>query len=433
MSKLKTQRNKKSASEEPFSKAPLVSNIIAAAKNLKSVVRETPLDKNNYLSEKYQAEIYLKREDLQHIRSFKIRGAYHKISSLSKSEKSLGVVCASAGNHSQGVALSCALLKIHGVIFMPQTTPSQKVNRTKKFGKNFVDIRLTGKTFDDAYHEAQRYAQEHQATLVPPFDDMKVIEGQATVGLEILAAAQTPIDYLLIPVGGGGLAAGISSYFKARSPNTTLIGVEPAGAASMQTSIKQGENKALTTIDSFIDGAAVKKVGERNFHICRKNLNRMLIVPEGKACSTLLTLYNEEAIIAEPAGALSIAALDDIKDEIRGKTVVCILSGGNNDISRTQEIEQRALLHEGLKQFFIINLAQHAGALRKFMLDVIGPNDDIVHFEYQKKHNRAKGPAIIGIELKNQHDLSALLQRMSDTGIAFEHLNEQQMLLQRLI
>jgi threonine dehydratase len=407
---------------------PQVQDIVAAAAKLDGVIDRTPLMKSQVLSERFHANIYLKREDLQVVRSFKIRGAYNKIISLSEQERALGVVCASAGNHSQGVAYACAKLNTQGMIFMPTTTPLQKVKQTRYYGKGLINIELVGNSFDDAFHAAQRFQRENGATLVHSFDDPKVIEGQGTVGLEILQDCPETIDLLVMPLGGGGLASGVSAYFRAMSPHTTLMGVEPEGAAAMKASFDAQENITLDKINTFVDGAAVRRVGETTFKVCRYTLDHLSCVHEGKICSTILTLYNEQAIIAEPAGALSIAALDDIKDSIVGKNVVCILSGGNNDITRTEEIKERALLHEGRKHYFVVNFPQRAGALREFLVSVLGPNDDIVHFEYSKKNNREKGPAIVGLELTNKDDLNKLHVKMNEGGFQYEYLNENQVL-----
>jgi threonine dehydratase len=326
---------------------PDVADIETAAKNLECVAIRTPLVRNARLSDLYHAQVFIKREDLQVVRSFKIRGAYNKMVGLSDSERMRGVVCASAGNHSQGVAFACAKLAIDGTIFMPATTPPQKIFQTQKYGRGYVNIVLSGNNFDEALCAAVVHEKKHQSILVHPFDDPKVIEGQATVAKEIFEDSKTPVDYLLFPLGGGGLAAGVSSYFKQLSKETQLIGVEPAGAAAMKQSLAAGINITLTDIDTFSDGAAVKRVGDRGFHICQQTLDRIIAVPEGKICSEILKLYNDDAIIAEPAGALSIAALDELKDEIRGKHVVCVLSGGNNDIGRIEEIKTRSWLFEG--------------------------------------------------------------------------------------
>ena len=385
---------------------------------------------NPQLSDELGCSVFLKREDLQVVRSYKLRGAYNKISSLSDEEKKKGVVCASAGNHAQGVAYSCQKLHIPGIIFMPVTTPAQKISQVKLFGKENIEIVLTGDSFDKANKAALEFCQKKGACFVHPFDDEKVMEGQATVAKEILDDAGFDIDYVLVPIGGGGLAAGLSSYFKSISPGTSIIGVEPEGAASMTTSLHNGYNTELDQIDKFVDGAAVKKVGDKTFEICKTTLDEMVLVPEGKVCSTILNLYNQQAIVVEPAGALTISALYFLKEKLKGKKVVCIISGSNNDIMRTEEIRERSLLYEGLKHYFIIRFPQRAGALKEFVSTVLGPEDDIVHFEYMKKNNRENGPALIGLELKNPADLVLLKQRLSTLGFQYEYLNKNDNLLQ---
>ncbi|KAB7731849.1 threonine ammonia-lyase [Rudanella paleaurantiibacter] len=411
---------------------PDLDNIYLAADRLRGVATHTLLQENLNLSDRYGANIFLKREDLQVVRSYKIRGAYNKMAALPKESLAKGVVCASAGNHAQGVAYACRKMGVKGIIFMPTTTPNQKVKQVKLFGKEFVDVELIGDTYDDAYAAANQYVQTHDSTFVHPFDDVLVMEGQGTVGLEIFKDANFKIDYVLMAIGGGGLAAGVSTVFRQLSPKTKLIGVEPLGSPSMKVSLEQGHVVALDHIDKFVDGAAVKRVGDITFQICRQNLDRVVLVPEGKVCTTILQLYNEEAIVAEPAGALSIAALDLVKDEIRGKNVVCLVGGGNNDITRTEEIKERSLLYEGLKHYFIIRFPQRAGAFRDF-LNVLGPTDDISRFEYAKKTNREMGPAVVGIELKHRDDFEPLLQRMQAQNIVFEYLNDQPDLFQFLI
>ena len=382
---------------------PNVDSIFQAAERLRKVAIHTPLQPNINLSERFEANILLKREDLQTVRSYKIRGAYNKMAQLSPAAIEKGVVCASAGNHAQGVAYACRVMNIKGTIFMPTTTPNQKIKQVKMFGKEQVDVQLVGDTFDDAFAASIKFCEEKGATFVHPFDDLQVIEGQGTVGLEIFKDADVRIDYLLLAIGGGGLASGVSTVFRQLSPHTRIIGVEPEGAPAMETAFEQNEIITLEKVDKFVDGAAVRRVGDLTFEICRQNLERVLLVPEGKVCSTILQLYNEEAIVAEPAGALTIAALDFIRDEIKGKNVVCLVSGGNNDITRTEEIKERSLLYEGLKHYFIIRFPQRAGALREF-LNVLGPDDDITHFEYVKKTSREQGPALVGIELKNKDE-----------------------------
>ncbi len=407
------------------SKLVSVTDIDQAALTLKNIATHTPLIKNLQLSEEYEADIWLKREDLQVVRSYKIRGAYNKIVNTPADELENGVVCASAGNHAQGVALACFKKRISGTIFMPVTTPEQKVKQVKMFGKEFVTVVLEGDTFDDSFAKAKTFCDEKQAAFIPPFNDPKIIAGQGTVGKEILDDANFDIDYLLLPVGGGGLSAGVGSYFSEKSPNTKLIGIEPEGAPAMKESIEKGEIVMLDHIDKFVDGAAVKKVGSITFEICREVLERVITVPEGKICGTILKMYNEQAIVVEPAGAMSITALDTVREEIKGKTVVCIVSGSNNDITRTAEIKERHMMYEGLKHYFIVDFPQRAGALMEFLSEVLGPTDDISYFEYSKKTNREQGPALIGLEIKHRNDLQPLIERMEAKNLSFEYVNDQ--------
>ncbi|MGB2224477.1 MAG: threonine ammonia-lyase IlvA [Polaribacter sp.] len=412
---------------------PTIDAVRATAAKLKDVATKTPLMVNARASKNFDANILFKREDLQVVRSYKIRGAYNKISSLTEEEKQHGIVCASAGNHAQGVALSCNRLKIHGTIFMPAPTPLQKVEQVKMFGENYVEIVLEGDTFDDAYHAAIEETISQNKTFIHPFNDPKVIEGQATVGLEIVEQSKEKIDYLFVPVGGGGLSSGLSSVFKELSPETKIIGVEPKGAPSMQEAIQSNKVVTLPKIENFVDGAAVKRVGELNFAICQDNLHDMITVDEGKICQTILDLYNKDAIVVEPAGALSIAALDSYKEEIKGKNVVCIVSGSNNDITRTAEIKERALLHANLKHYFIIRFPQRAGALKEFVAEILGPGDDITHFEYTKKTNRENGAAVVGLELKSSDDLEPLIARMKEKKFFGDYLNNKPDLFQFLV
>ncbi len=404
---------------------PTYNNIVQAAERLRGIATHTPLQRNLNLSDRYEANIYLKREDLQIVRSYKLRGAYNKMASLGAVALSNGVVCASAGNHAQGLAYACRSLQVKGTIFMPTTTPNQKVKQVALFGKEFVDIRLIGDTYDDAAAAAKTFCDEQSATFVHPFDDVQVMEGQGTVGLEILEdSTDFSIDYLLFAIGGGGLASGVSTVFKNQSPHTQLIGIEPSGAPTMKAAIDNGAIFTLASIDKFVDGAAVRRAGEITFEVCRQNLDQYLLVPEGKVCGTILQLYNEEAIVVEPAGALTVAALDQIKDQIKGKNVVLLIGGGNNDIGRTEEIRERSMLYEGLKHYFVISFPQRSGALRDF-LNLLGPNDDITRFEYTKKTNREQGPALIGIELKYNADFEPLIARMDEAKIVYQYLNDQ--------
>ena len=412
---------------------PTVKAIKSAAEKLQGIASISPLEEHQRFSDKYHCKMLFKREDLQQVRSYKIRGAYNKISSLTNEETKNGIVCASAGNHAQGVALSCQLLKIKGKIFMPAPTPNQKVEQVKMFGKEFVEVVLIGDTFDDSYHKAIEECEQYNKPLVHPFNDTKVIEGQGTVGLEIIQQSDIPIDYIFIPVGGGGLASGLSSVVKALSPETKIIGVEPAGAPSMSKSIKKGELVQLNKIEKFVDGASVKKVGDLTFEICQKNLDVMTTVHEGKICQTILEMYNKDAIVAEPAGVMSIAALDEFKNEIKGKTVVCLVSGSNNDITRTAEIKERALLYANLKHYFIIKFPQRPGALREFVVDMLGPHDDITHFEYTKKVNRENDVAVVGIQLKTQEDLQPLITKLKAHNFFGDYLNDKPELFQFLV
>lgn len=403
-----------------------------AAERLRSIVNRTALQLNLNLSRKYQCNVYLKREDLQVVRSYKLRGAYNMMSLLPPEQLKKGVVCASAGNHAQGFAYSCRKLKVKGVVFMPVITPKQKVNQTIMFGEENIEIQLVGDTFDDCAVAAKKFTEENQMTFIPPFDDYRIIEGQGTVGVEILEDL-SDIDYLFVPVGGGGLSAGVGSYFKMYSPKTKIIGLEPEGAPSMFEALKAGHPVTLDNIERFVDGAAVKRVGDITFSICKEVLDDMHLVAEGKICSTILKLYNEDAIVAEPAGAMSIAALDDYAREIKGKNIVCIVSGSNNDIDRMQEIKERSLQYEGLKHYFLVNFAQRPGALKEFVNHILGPTDDITRFEYMQKTNKENGPALIGVELKNREDYDLLLLNMKKYNINYTELNKNDTLFGYLV
>lgn len=412
---------------------PALNDIMTAEHTLGEILSPTPLMHNRNLSERFGAEVMLKREDLQVVRSYKIRGAYNKIRSLSQEQTERGIVCASAGNHAQGVALSCNKLGIKGKIFMPVTTPKQKINQVKMFGGEEVEVVLAGDTFDQANEAAERTCREEGKTFIPPFNDEKIIEGQGTVGLEILQQSRSAIDYVFIPIGGGGLASGVGSVFKQMSPQTKIIGVEPAGAAGMKLSFERGEVTELDHIEKFVDGAAVQRVGDITFDVCRQVLDDIVVVPEGKVCTKILELYNFDAIVVEPAGALSISALDYYRDQIKGKNVVCVVSGSNNDIVRMEDIKERSLLYEGLKHYFVVRFPQRAGALHNFVTNVLGPHDDITYFEYKKKTNREKGPVLIGIELQNPDDFAGLTERMLANNIDYQYLNANPSLFEFLI
>lgn len=411
----------------------MLEDLIVAGHGLKEAVTHTPLLKNHILSERYNCNVYLKREDLQVVRSFKIRGAYNLMRGLSAEQLEKGVVCASAGNHAQGVAYSCKAMKVRGRIFMPTTTPRQKISQVKLFGGEFIEIVLAGDTFDDSLKEALACSQTEGMAFIHPFDHPKIIAGQGTVGMEILQDMHEQTDFIFAGVGGGGLIAGIGAYVKSIQPATQIIGVEAEGAASMRRSFDEGKVVTLDRIDKFVDGTAVKCVGELTYRVCREVVDDIVVVPEGKVCTTILELYNENAIVAEPAGALPIAALDFYREQIAGKNVVCVISGGNNDIDRMQEIKERSLIYEGLKHYFLVNFPQRAGALREFLEHVLGPNDDITRFEYVKKTSKENGPALVGIELKQREDYEPLIARMEQRGMHFTELNKDEYLFNLLI
>ena len=407
-------------------------NSEATLDRIKSVVNRTPLQYNRHLSEKYGAEVYLKREDLQVVRSYKLRGAYNKIISLTAEERQRGVVCASAGNHAQGVAFSCNKLDIKGVIFMPGPTPRQKISQTEMWGNGNVEIILTGDTFDDCQKAAWAYTEGHGMTFIPPFDDLKVVEGQGTVAVEALQDLPD-MDAIFIPIGGGGLAAGASYYLKSKNKAIKCYGVEPEGAPSMQAALTHGAPIELEHINKFVDGAAVKKIGATTFEIAKQLLDDTRSIPEGKICTCILELYNKDAIVVEPAGALSVAALEFHKEEIKGKKVVCIISGGNNDIDRMCEIKELSLFYEGYKHYFIVRFPQRTGAVKLFVSEVLGPKDDITRFEFIKKTERERGPALVGIELNKPEDYETLIERMKEYKFDVIEINKDQTLFEYLV
>lgn len=403
---------------------------------LKSVVKHTPLEYDFYLSEKYHCNVYLKREDLQRVRSFKLRGAFYAISRLSAEQLAKGVVCASAGNHAQGVAYTCKRMTVPATIFMPTTTPQQKVSQVKFFGGSNVEVVLVGDTFDASATAAKEFAAAHGQTFIPPFDDPDIIAGQGSLAVEMvkdLNKAHEQADYVFAGIGGGGLISGVATYLKAKSPITKIIGVEPDGAPSMTAALKQNQVVTLDKIDKFVDGAAVKEVGSLTFQHAKVLVDEVTTISEGAVCSTILDMYTKQAIVAEPAGALSVAALETYREEIKDKTVVCIISGGNNDINRMQEIEERSLLHEGLKHYFIVNFSQRPGALKEFVNDVLGPHDDITKFEYTKKVNRGNGPVIIGVLLQDKNDYDGLLDRVAAFDPSYIPINDNQTLYTLLV
>ena len=403
---------------------------------LKDVVVRTPLDFNRYLSERYGASIYIKRENEQRVRSFKIRGAYYAISQLTDVDKANGVVCASAGNHAQGVAYTCKEMQIPATIFMPITTPQQKIGQVKFFGGEFVEIRLVGDTFDESATAAMKYTKETGKTFIDPFDDPNVQAGQGTVAYEILEEAEeqsVSFDQLLVPVGGGGLIAGVSAYLKDQAPEIKIVGVEASGARSMKAAFDKGRPVKLEHIDKFADGIAVQKVGKTTYEVARKNVDQLIGVDEGRISETILDLYSKLGIVAEPAGGATIAALEVIKDQIKGQTICCIISGGNNDINRMPEMEERALIYEGIKHYFVVNFPQRPGALREFVNHILGPNDDITRFEYIKRANKGTGPVLIGIALGDKRDYAEFIARLEQFDPQYINLHENDSLYKMLV
>lgn len=404
-----------------------------ASQRLNGIVKNTPLQFSKRLSTQFNAKVYLKREDLQDVRSYKIRGAYNLMKSLSPEEKKKRVVCASAGNHAQGVAFSCAFLKIHGTIFMPTVTPLQKISRVKHFGDGWTEIKLIGANFDESSKAALEFAKKNNAIFVHPFDDERVICGQGTIGKEVFDQLGENIDFIFCPVGGGGLISGVGTYLKEKIKKIKLIGVEATGAPGMYQSLKSGKVVTLEKINPFADGVAVKTIGTKTFQIASKLIDQMILVDEGKLCSTMIELYQNEGIVAEPAGALSISALDDLAQKIKGKIVFCILSGGNNDILRYPEIMEKSLTFKGLKHYFLIEFAQKPGQLKKLVNNALGPTDDIVRFEYIKKSSKETGPALVGIELSQKEDLKPLLKKMDALEINYQIITSNDPLYSYLI
>ena len=390
--------------------------VLKALGLMRRFFKETPLEQSNVLSKTYNAKILLKREDLSPVRSYKIRGALNKMSYI----KDNGVVTCSAGNHAQGVAYACNYLGINADIYMPKITTRQKIERVKALGGDRVKIFLEGDNLDESFTKALE-AITPEKDFVHPFDDLRVIEGQATVGAEILNQITRP-DYIILPVGGGGLAAGVSSYVKSQSPQTKIIAVEPLGAASLTAALREGQPFTLKNINTFVDGASVSRIGSLNFPLCRDNIDEIVRVDEGHTCSKVLQMYNESGYIIEPAGVLSLCALDSLGPLLHNKTVVCVVSGGNSDVFRMPEILERSLVYEGRKHYFRIELPQQAGALKKFITSVLGPEDDIIYFRYTKLINKETGPIILGIETKSVSDSATLMTQMQKAQIRFKKL-----------
>jgi threonine dehydratase len=402
-----------SDSENALAAAVNAADVEAARERLAAVLPPSPVQINPRLSARIGGQVWLKREDLQPVRSYKVRGAYNLIAQLDAAGRQAGVVCASAGNHAQGLAYACSALKVHGRVYLPRSTPRQKRDRIAVLGGDLIEIRVLGETYDEAAAEAARDAAATGATLVPAFDDARTVAGQGTAIAEAFDQLDTVPDLVIVPVGGGGLLAGAVSWLSQRHPETRVIGVEPAGAACMAAALAAGEPVTLKELDGFVDGAAVRRAGAVTYPLIRDSGAQLISVPEGRVCIEMLELYQSDGIIAEPAGALASAALGGLGlNPEPGASVLCLLSGGNNDVSRYAEVVERALIHEGRKHYFLVDFPQEPGALRRFLDDVLGPDDDITLFEYVKRNNRETGPALVGIELGRPEDLPALLARM---------------------
>jgi len=415
--------------------ASFPSLVSGAMAQMRSLFEATPLQRNDYLSKKYGAEVFLKREDLSPIRSYKIRGAFNAMrKTLAKDPNKTLFICASAGNHAQGVAYVCRHFGVSGVIYMPVTTPQQKIDKTRAFGGDFVEIVLEGDYFDETLRAAQTYCTRERGHFLAPFDDEEVIEGQATVAAEIVTQlrGERP-DMMLLPVGGGGLSSGMVRYFGDLGQTVDFRFIEPLGAMSLQAALQAGEPVTLNRIDSFVDGAAVARIGARNFEVL-KTIDPLAVigVPEGRLCATITEFLNVEGIVLEPAGALAVDALKDVAEEIKGKRVVCVTSGGNFDFERLPEVKERALKFAGLKKYFILRMPQRPGALRDF-LELLGPDDDIARFEYLKKSARNFGAVLLGIETRQADGFTALCERMTAEGFEYKDITEDEILSEFLI
>ena len=404
---------------------------------MRELFAPTPLQYNDFLSGKYGANIYLKREDLTLVRSYKIRGAFNFFrKALRVDQPPQRFVCASAGNHAQGFAYVCRHFEKSGVVYMPVTTPPQKIAKTKAFGGAFIEVRLVGDIFDECYDAAKAYAESDGAVMVPPFDHADIIEGQATVASEIVAQLPKGIhaDLMIIPVGGGGLSAGMTTYLRDQYSSQAFLFCEPAGAPSLKESLKAGHRIKLKQVDNFVDGAAVAEIGEQNFEALKQfGADQVMLIAENAVCVTISELLNIEGIVLEPAGALAIAALEDIgKKALTGKTVVVIVSGGNFDFERLPDVKERAMRHLGLKKYFVLRLAQRPGALKDF-LNMLGPEDDIARFEYLKKSARNFGSILIGIETRNSDNFDRLTKAFDDAGLRYEDITDNEILASLII
>ena len=411
-----------------------ITNAHAAEAAIRDIFAPTPLQRNDHLSQRFDADIWLKREDLSPVRSYKIRGAFNamrKVLAQTPGQKSF--VCASAGNHAQGVAYVCRHFGVNGVIYMPVTTPQQKIDKTRMFGNGSVEIRLVGDYFDDTLASAQAYCAEAGAHFLAPFDDDDVIEGQASVAVEAIEQLGRAPDMMVLPVGGGGLSSGILSYLKDTAPQTAIRLVEPQGGASLYAAVTEGRRVTLDKVDNFVDGAAVAQIGDRNFHILQGvKRTDILTAPEDRICVTMIEMLNVEGIVLEPAGALSVDVLSDLADQIKGKTVVCVTSGGNFDFERLPEVKERAQRYSGVKKYLILRLPQRPGALKDF-LSILGPDDDIARFEYLKKSARNFGSVLIGIETRKSENFDRLFAALESQGFAYRDITNDQTLAEFVI
>jgi threonine dehydratase len=409
-------------------------NARKAAAAIRSLFPETPLQRNDHLSARYGAEIWLKREDLTPVRSYKLRGAFNAMRKVRDKAPDQGhFVCASAGNHAQGVAYACRHFGVRGTIFMPVTTPQQKIDKTRTFGGDAVMIELTGDYFDQTLSAAQAFCRDQGAHFLAPFDDLDVIEGQASVAVEIMEQLGRAPDLVVLPVGGGGLASGVSTYLREEAPETQFRFVEPLGGASLKAALEQGEPVKLPKINSFVDGAAVARIGALNFQrLAWATPDQVHLAPEDRICITMLEMLNVEGIVLEPAGALSVDVLPELADDIRGKTVVCVTSGGNFDFERLPEVKERAQRYAGLKKYFILRMPQRPGALKEF-LSMLGPEDDIARFEYLKKSARNFGSVLIGIETKRAENFAQFTSRMEAADFSYRDITNDEALSEFLI
>lgn len=408
-------------------------DIEVAAGVLAKVATKTPLQKSERLSSEVGRPVYLKREDLQICRSFKVRGAYVRMAAMDEDERKAGVVCASAGNHAQGVAYACAHLGIQGTIFLPASTPRQKRKRIATIGNKWVDPVIVAGDFDEANRVAAKAAKEGGKVYVHPYDDPYTIAGQGSIAVDLDSQLPADTDMVLIPVGGGGLIAGMATWLKAHRPGIRIVGVESAGAASMKAALQAGNPVSLERVDSFVDGTAVGRAGDLTYQIVRELVDDIVVVPEGAVCTEMLDLYHSEGVIAEPAGALASAAARNFLPQIPNGSVVCLVSGGNNDLSRYAEVTERSGRYEGLRHYFLVTFNQEPGALRSFLNDVLSEGEDIIYFQYTKKNNRDTGPALVGIELPDSTDIKGLRRRMAASPLQVQEIDPSSQIFKILV